>query len=110
MGPERAREAGGGHEAVVERDGEHALVGVVDQRHRRALEAQPLDEGGQRLAGDGPEDAMEVEGREVPDAGQALERQVLGQMVADVVDDLVYSLLVLGTSGPRGHPLPALSG
>jgi hypothetical protein len=47
---------------VIERDGEHALVGVVDQRDRRAFQALPLDEGGQRLVGDGPEDAMEMKG------------------------------------------------
>jgi hypothetical protein len=83
---------------VIERDREDALVTVVDQRDRGPLEPEPLDECEQRLVGDRPEDAMEMKRREGGDLGETLEREVLGKVVADVVDDPVDTLLVLETT------------
>src|SRR5207237_947766 len=103
VGAERPRERRGGHEAVVERDLEHAGVGASHQRRTRALEAQPLDEGEERLTGHGLEDAIEVEGRERRHPSQLRERQSLGEMPADVVDDAVDAPVVLE---PLRRPRP----
>jgi hypothetical protein len=94
---ERSRERGRGRKAVVERDREDALVGVVNQRDRGPLEPEPLDECGKRLLGDRPEDAMEVKRREGGDLGETLEREGIGKVLPDVVDDPVDTLFVLET-------------
>jgi len=108
--PEGAGEAGGGREAVIERDREHALIRVVDQRDRGALEPLSLDEGRQCLAGDRPEDAVEVERREQGDPRQALEREILRQVIPDVVDHPVDPLLVLEAVRARPHRRPGGAG
>ena len=79
------------------RDREDTLVGVVNQRDRGPLEPEPLDECGKRLAGDRPEDTMEMKRREGGNLGETLEREGLAQVFPDVVDDPVDTLFVLET-------------
>ena len=75
----------------------------------RLLEALALDEAEERLAGDGPEQTVEVKRGKRGQPGQRPQRQVLGEMRPDVVDDPVDSLLVLepAGSGHRGDGPPA---
>jgi hypothetical protein len=61
-----------------------------------------LDECEERLVGDRPEDTMEMKRREGGDLGEALEGEVLGKVLADVVDDPVDALLVLETTNIHG--------
>jgi len=103
VAPERSRERGGRRKAVVERDRENALVTMMDQRDRRPLEPEPLDESEKRLAGDCPEDTMEMKRREGGDLGEPLERELLAKVLADVVDDPVDTLLILETTNIHGR-------
>ena len=88
---------------MVERDRENALVTMMDQRDRRPLEPEPLDESEKRLAGDCPEDTMEMKRREGGDLGEPLERELLAKVLADVVDDPVDTLLILETTNIHGR-------
>src|SRR5262249_43861413 len=58
------------------------------------LQPEALDAAVQRLADDRAEDVVEVERREVSQARQLVNRQWLGQVVLDVVDDPVDALAV----------------
>jgi len=102
VAPESARECGGRRKAVVERDREDALVPMVDEHDRGTLKPEPLNECEKRLVGDRPEDAMEMKRREGGDLGETLEGEVLGKVVADMVDDPVDTLLVLETTEIHG--------
>src|SRR5262249_46104163 len=104
VGPEGACERGGRGKAVIERHLEHAAIRRSEQDVRRALEPQALDEPGERLAGDGPKDAVEVKRRERRDGGEGRECQHLAEMRADVIDDAVDARLVLATVGARHRP------
>jgi hypothetical protein len=72
------------------------------QRAGRLLEALALDEAEERLAGDGAEQAVEVKRREGRQARQGRQRQVVGEMLPDMIDDPVDPLLVLEPAG-IGH-------
>lgn len=95
VAPEGSRERGGRGKAVVERDSEDALVTVMGQRDRCALEPKPLDECEKRLVGYRSKDAMEMKRREGRDVGETLEEELLGKVGADVVNDAVDTVLVL---------------
>jgi hypothetical protein len=82
---------------VVERHLEHAPIAGGQQCAGRSLQPEALDEGEERLPGDGPEDAMEVERREGRQPGEGGERELLGQVPLDVIDDTVDPLLVFET-------------
>ena len=100
---------------------EPAAQGDVRQRGRGAVrylehgpfEPQPAHERVQRLAGEGTKDAMKVAGREVGQPCQLLQRQLLGQVCANVVDDPVDAAPVnqFGSFGLHGGaPADAPSG
>ena len=88
---------------MIERHGQHAALAVAHERAGRPLQPQPLDEGEQRLTGDRTEEAVEVEGREGGDRRQPGDRQVVGQVAADVIDHPVDPLLVRRAVARRRH-------
>jgi hypothetical protein len=59
-----------------------------------ALETQPMHVGMDRFADESPEQPVEVKGREAGEPCQAHERERLGQVLADVVDDAVHPVAV----------------
>ena len=86
---EKAREIGG-----------HCLSGGL-------LDPQPVDESEQRLSGDRPEHAMEVERGEGGHPGQCRQRQLVGEMAADMIDHAIDTCLVLepmSTGQGSGRP------
>ena len=91
---------------MVECRREDALVAMVAQGGRRALEPDPLDEGEEGLVRDRSEDPVEVKGREGGNPGELSEGEVFGEVASDVVDDSVNPLLVLETVRVHGCDLP----
>ena len=71
------------------------------------LDPQPLDEAEDRLAGAGAEHAVEMKRGERRHPGQRRQRQVVGQVLADVIDDPVDALVVLETVAGRHTPEPS---
>jgi hypothetical protein len=106
---ERVSERRGRGEAVVERHGQHALAGMARERPRRPLDAHTLDEPEQRLPGDRREHPVEMKRRKRGDPGGVGERQFIREMLADVIDDAVDPLLVLGRADDVVGPDIALS-
>jgi hypothetical protein len=94
---------------VIERDLEHTPIRAGEQRARRSLEPEALDEPEERLAGDGAEDAVKVKRRERRHLGQGRERQLLAEVLADVIDDPVDPPLVLPTIGVSDRAPPSVS-
>src|SRR5262250_1562442 len=101
-GAERSGEGRRGREAVIEGDFEDGRAWARGEDARGVLDPLPLDVGEERLADEGGEDAVEVEGREGGDAARLGEAQRLAQPRADMVDDAIDALLVLepGRSRP----------
>jgi len=69
------------------------------------LQPQALHAGVQKLADDRAEDAVEVERLDVSQARQLVNRQRLGQVVLDVVDDPVDAIAVDVGRLSRAHAL-----
>jgi hypothetical protein len=101
VGAEGPREGGGRGEAVIERDLQDGWTRPRREDARRLLDALPLDVGGERLARDGPEDAVEVERGEGGLAAELGEAQRLAQPLTDMVDDAIDALLVFEPGGVR---------
>ena len=89
---------------MVEGDPENTLVPVMDQRDGGVLEAEALDESEERLAGDRPEDAMEMKRGERGKPSETVEGKLLGKMGANVVDDPVDAFLVLEATNIHDGP------
>src|SRR5262249_4930743 len=100
-GAEGPGEGRRGREAGVEGDFEDGGAGTRGEDARGLLDPLPLDVGEERLAGEGGEDAVEVEGREGGNAARLGEAQRLAQPRADMVDDPIDALLVFETGGSR---------
>ena len=90
---------------MVEGNGQDAVVPVMYQSEGRALHPKPLDEAEERLAADGPEDPVEVKGRERGHAREPIEGQVFGQVGRDVINHSIDALLVIQAVevGGAGH-------
>ena len=80
---------------MIEREREDTLIGIVQERAGGLLDPQPVDESEQRLSGDRTEHAMEVERGEGGHPGQCRQRQLVGEMAPDVIDDAIDASLVL---------------
>jgi hypothetical protein len=93
---ETAREVGTRREAAREGDLREARPRAMRQQMHRALEARPLDERRQGLAGERPEDAVKVEGRERGCARDILEEKGFREVPHDVVDRAIDAGDVVG--------------
>ena len=94
---------------MIQRDREDALVAMTQEGAGRLLDPLAVDELEQRLPGDRGEDPMEVKRRERRHAGEGGKRQLVGQMLADVVDDAVDALLILQAVARRYRSTPPLA-
>jgi hypothetical protein len=92
---------------VIQRHLEDAPIAAAQERPCGFLDPLALNEFEEGFSGDRVEHPVEVKGRERGDMSQRGERQFLGQMLADVVDDAVDALLVLdpvpSAADPRGR-------
>lgn len=85
-------------ETACRRDVRNAPARIDNEAARRALDAHALDEFEHVFVRDRLEDAVKVKRRKGGDRREALERQILGQVRFDEVDDAVDALLVLGAA------------
>ena len=98
---------------MIERHLEDRRMGARREDGGCFLDPLPLDIGEERFAGERSEDTVKMKGRKRRDPGQLGEGQRLAQPPADVVDDAIDALLVLGSRGVRpaiiAAPSPAPS-
>jgi hypothetical protein len=87
--------------AVAQRYLQHARFVQQPKRARCAFEAQAADEVGQRLAGYGRKDAMEMERGKSRDCGELLKRKLLDEMPLDAVDGAVDTPFVFAAMQRR---------
>ena len=94
---------------MIERHLEDADFPTCGEDARGLLDPLALDIGEERLAGEREEDPVKMKRGEGGYPGQPGEGQRLGQPLADVVDDAIDTLFVLGPGGLRSGAVPTQS-